>query len=197
MTCNRCGFSNAPEARFCNVCGDRLGEEAAVHTTTSVPVVAPAPAPQYQPAPPTQPVALPNHLPTTWRAPSNGALVSIILLIGAAFLPWLSTPGIAAMGVEIPAAFLFDRGAPADPFTLGIVLFVLAGLILIGTLIRPLDSLRPFAGGLAVLMAVMMVVQWRNFLSGMDLSDLALGFVGVGVYAALAGGLTAMLARGR
>lgn len=101
------------------------------------------------------------------------------------------------MGMEIPAAFLVDRGAPADPFTLGIVLYVLAGLILLGSLIRPLDSLRQFAGGLAVLVAVMMVVQWRNFLSGMDLSDLTLGFVGVGAYAALAGGLTAMLTRGR
>ena len=201
MTCSRCGFVNASGARFCNRCGDRVGEETASIPTTAppgpAPVTAPTPTPTPQPIPQQGFVSHPPGVTQTrrsvWRRPSGSAQVAIALMVGSAFLPWLSTPGFYSFGTDIPATFLWDRAAAAGVFTLGVLLFSLAGFALLGSVLRPLDGLRRLAGGLVVVAALMMVFQWRVFLVGMGVEELTLGFIGVGAYAAAAAGFTALL----
>lgn len=200
MTCSRCGFVNASGARFCNRCGDRVGEE-----TAGIPItVPPGPTPEVAPTP--QPIpqqGFVSHPPgitqarrSAWRKPAGSAQVGIVLMVGSAILPWLSTPGIAAMGIDLPLAFLWDIHAPEAIVTLGILLFCLAGLALLGSVLRPLDVLGRLAGGLAVVAAAVMIFQWRRFLGDMGIEELTLGFIGVGTYAAAGGGLTALLSPG-
>ncbi len=201
MTCNRCGAPNAVGARFCNTCGDRLdvGSGSSEATATfEVPVVQSA-----APVTPIPTVATPPAMTATparrsvWRRPAGAAQVGVVLMVGSAFLPWLSTPGIAALGTDLPLAFLWDLHAPEDVLTLGILMFALAGLSLVGAVLRPLDVLGRLAGGLAVVAAGVMVYQWRRFLGDMGIEQLTLGFIGIGAYAAAGGGLASLISMER
>ena len=197
MTCSRCGFVNASGARFCNRCGDRVGEETASIPIPvpagSAPVAAPTPQPIPQQGFVSPPPEVTRPRRSVWRQPAGAAQVGIVLMVGSAFLPWLSTPGIAAMGTDRPLAFLWDLDAPESPLTLGILLLGLAGLALVGAILRPLDVLGRLAGGLAVVAAGVMVYQWRRFLGDMGIEQLTLGFIGIGAYAAAGGGLAALI----
>lgn len=191
MHCTQCGSPVGPTDRFCAGCGSPAGQPT---TAGDASPAVPSPPP---PAPPSEGhAAAPPRLPVL-RRPPTALLIAVVLLVAGSFLPWLSAPGSTLFPTELPVRVLLDAHAGPDAFSMALVTWIAAAVVLLGAVVRPARTLGQLIGGLVVLLPILTFFQWRAFLSDASLDPLAFGFVGLGMAAVVAGGLTALFAPGK
>jgi hypothetical protein len=191
--------------------GAAWGDQVADHGQSSVDgmqspvppvaVAAASPPPVYQ-----QPGGYQQALPyARATAPASaGAAVGWGTLAGAAVaglsvvLNWLDAPGSSGNAFDVPVAFLADYTTDAGTsFNVGLVVLVLAAVALASAFIRqPAWRLvGRVAGSALVVIGVAYVIQLYRLAdaASVSVSDI----LGVAPFAAIAGGATVLVARGR
>jgi len=131
------------------------------------------------------------------RIVSGNLLAAVILVAGSAALPWIVSPSVRAAAYDIPVAFLYDLDAESGGTPLAWIVVGLAVAILLGSSSPYLDWLRRLSGIAALLLPVAVMTQWLRFLSAAGLVSAFWGFIGIGAYTIVAGGLLAMFSRSR
>lgn len=151
--------------------GSALAGIAVGASTQSEPVPAATPAARAERAPV---VVDKQRSPfTVGTGPVIGALGALVAIIGAA-LPWLqnsiasgpSAPGSSFSAFDIPVSFLTDwKHLLESGFSLGALLVIVAAVGLVLSLLSGGGILRRILGVALVVIAVVYVLQWQDFLS--------------------------------
>jgi amino acid permease len=118
-------------------------------------------------------------------------LGSAILAAVSVYLPWLRSSGTSVNAFDVPSLFLVNNETTERGVELGILVFVCAGIVLAGLLVRtPVMSKLVLAAGIAlIVMGLLFILQVnRTFANtGVSLTDV-LGFGPIAMIAA--GGAT-------
>lgn len=106
-------------------------------------------------------------------------LASAIVAAVSVYLPWLSSTGSSVNAFDVPSLFLVNYKTTERGVELGILVFVCAGIVLAGLLVRtPIMSKLVLAAGIAlIVMGLLFVLQVNRTFSntGVSLNDV-LGF---------------------
>ena len=106
-------------------------------------------------------------------------LASAFVAALSVYLPWLRLTGTSVNAFDVPSLFLVNYKTTERGVELGILVFVCAGIVLAGLLVRtPIMSKLVLAAGIAlVVMGLLFVLQLNRLYSnsGVSLSDV-LGF---------------------
>jgi hypothetical protein len=124
-------------------------------------------------------------------ASAAGAVVSV-------YLPWLRSPGLYANAFDIPSLFLIDNTTSERGVELGILVFVCAGLLIAGLLVRNSVMSKVVLGAGIALIAIglLFVLQVnRSLTPGFSIGDVV-GF-GPFVLVVAGGAATYASAKGR
>jgi hypothetical protein len=123
-----------------------------------------------------------------------GALAVFITI----FLSWLSfavgSDSVSEKGTDVPVQFLWDTIPADDDPSLLVVLAPIAALMLIAALAPRLRVLALVGGALAIVGAVLFVVQTGDLLDELRIDLGAFDAIGVGPYLAVAGGVAGVVA---
>ena len=142
----------------------------------------------------------------TGRAPPSSAAAGIgwATFVGAAIagasalLSWVDTSFSSVNGFDVPAAFLVDYETGFDSgFSVGLVALVLAAAAMLAAVVRQpaMRQLGRVAGSGLVAVGVLFVVQLYRLADASDVSMSDL--LGVAPFAAIVGGVTVLVAKGR
>lgn len=214
-TCPSCEAEVSSRQRFCDACGSEIGQGPGFCVMCGAGLVAGArfcpgcgAAQQVDDPDPavvagserSHPVVSPERSGVEvaqraiFGAPPPLMVWGVVLLVGSVFLPWISGPFAGTTGLEVPASFLYDLDAYGSGLSVGALQLIAAGLLAVLAFVPSMHSVRRALGLLVAISAVVVSVQWGRFLSSVDLGGELVNFLGVGVYAAFAGGVAAALA---
>jgi hypothetical protein len=157
--------------------------------------------------PPTEPVrpAPPGPTSAPVRGTGGDTLNVIPLVIGAvsavavfvsAFLAWFSFEGPdgSLNGTSVPVEFLWNTSIGGDGVSLLVALGPLAALILVGAIFGQARALAVIGGVLAVVVAILFVVQTNSLLDDLRIDEGTFDALGIGPYIAFAGGIAGIFA---
>ena len=194
--------------------GSAWGEHVSDRGLTVIDPVASAPPaaashatsqPAYQPAVAYSPAAAYPQVTATGAPPSSAAagigwatFVGAAIAGASALLSWVDTSFSSVNGFDVPAAFLVDYETGFDSgFSVGLVALVLAAAAMLAAVVRQpaMRQLGRVAGSGLVAVGVLFVVQLYRLADASDVSMSDL--LGVAPFAAIVGGLTVLVAKGR
>jgi hypothetical protein len=113
----------------------------------------------------------------------GGALVAI-----SAFLPWVSTGGVAEQtAFKVPVKFLVDKAGQGGGLKLGWLLLLLAVAGIVLTSVQPQPMARRICGAVILAVGAIFVIQLQRALGGWEFLS-ALGNIGLGVPVVFVGG---------
>jgi hypothetical protein len=145
---------------------------------------------------------------TVGTGPVIGAFGAVVAIVGAA-LPWLQNArhpgaiiGESFSAFDIPLSFLSDwKNLGETGFSLGALIVIVAAVALVLSLVAGGGIIRRILGGVLVIVAVVYVLQWQDYLSsgsrglgtGLNVWDI----VDYGVLLTFGGGVAMILAPSR
>jgi hypothetical protein len=121
--------------------------------------------------------------------PVTAGAVGAVLVAIAAFLPWVSTGGVAeTSALKVPVKFLVDKAAQGGGLKVGHVLVLLgiAGVVLAS--VRPEPRARRICGVVVLVIGALFVIQLQRAIGGWEFLS-ALGNIGLGVPVVFCGGV--------
>ena len=198
--------------------GQEWTEHVSDNGQVSVDALGSSTASQYQPQGQYQPQAqypqaqYPQAQPQGWpptpavapATPAAGSQVGLVTLGGAALagigaaVDWMGQGGFTANGFDIPALFLADYQTDSEP---GLAVGHLAALLAVALLVaaflgQPTRRTLTLVAGIAlVAIGLLFLVQLQRATSSAD--ETLFDYLQLGPFAVIAGGVVAIVARGR
>lgn len=168
-------------------------------TSTPPPGSQPPPSPREQPAPPP-----PTQRPVRG---TTGTLDVLPLVVGAiaavvvfvtSFLEWLSfeegLSEVSEKGTDVPVQFLWDTIPGSTDPSLLVVLLPAAALILLGAIIGQVRLLAVVGGVVAIVVAVVFVIQTGRLLDDLGVDLGAFDAIGIAPYVCFVAGAVGVVA---
>jgi hypothetical protein len=157
-----------------------------------------------EPPEPVRP-APPGPSSTPVRGTSGDTLNVVPLVVGAigavavfvsAFLAWFSFQGPDGdlTGTSVPVEFLGDNSVGGDGVSLLVVLAPFALLILVGAIFGQARVLAVIGGVLAIIVAILFVVQTSNLIDELGIDEGTFDALGIAPYIVFGGGVLGIFA---